>query len=135
MKTLTIKHYRDSFNTNKVYLIKKSKHGHYFINQCVKGILTYNTFKRVSVKTVKDVIANAKLISNMAFKMSLALCVADALVSSVTPIKQYAESLEYYSVGAARRMYNLGYAFLEEFNQLGYYRDELRRLYKHVEAV
>ena len=57
MATLTIKYYRDSFNSNRVHAIKKSKHGHYFINQYNNATKLYNAFKRVSVKVVKDLLA------------------------------------------------------------------------------
>jgi hypothetical protein len=56
MTTLTIKYYRDSFNSDRVYAIKKSKHGHYFINQYNKATKLYSAFKRVSVKVVKEML-------------------------------------------------------------------------------
>jgi hypothetical protein len=56
MATLTIKYYRDSFNSQRTYAIKKSKHGHYFINQYNYATKLYSAFKRVSVKTIKALI-------------------------------------------------------------------------------
>ena len=56
MATLTIKYYRDSFNSDRVYAVKKSKHGHYFINQYNNATKLYNAFKRVSVKVVKELL-------------------------------------------------------------------------------
>ena len=54
MATLQVSYFRDIYNTNKVYAIKKSKHGHYFVNQFSGVKKLYNAFKRVSVKVVRS---------------------------------------------------------------------------------
>jgi hypothetical protein len=41
---------QDKYNLDKVWIIKRTKCGHYFLQQEIKGILFYSRFTRVTKK-------------------------------------------------------------------------------------
>ena len=135
MATLRITHYKNKY-TGKILLVKRSKHGHYFINQMTaEGIVLYSAFKRVSVKTVNSLIEDCKKVSLHTVRLAMALCVADSLTNSINPLKAYAEALEYACVKYAKRYYDLGFAYLKEYNGKGLYKSELKELYYKLEGL
>ena len=149
--TLSIKHYQNKYNPNKVNLVKKSPAGHYFVNQLIgsKGneFLAYPAFKRVSGGTLRDtILADSFEVDMLGFKAVMALSVAECLLSSIeqgntvtNPVSHYKNIFEYSSIQEAkkgsmsRQYYNLGWSYLKEFNDSGLYRDDIEKLYLYSE--
>ena len=127
--TLTIKHYQNKHNINKVNLVKKSPAGHYFVNQLVGESLAYPAFKRVSGSTLKMLLRDCIEIDMLGYKTVMALSVAECLLSSCEPLAQYKTNLEYRTTKEAKKYYNLGYAYLKEFNDNGLYKEDIDKLY------
>ena len=131
--TLTIKHYQNKHNINKVNLVKKSPAGHYFVNQLVgsKGneFLVYPAFKRVSKSTLNTLLSDCIEVDMLGYKTVMALSVAECLLSSCEPLSQYKINLEYRNIQDAKKYYNLGYAYLKEFNNNGLYKEDIDKLY------
>ena len=126
--TLTIKHYQDRYNPDKVILVKKSPAGHYFVNQLISESLAYPKFKRVSGSTLKLILDNSFEVDLMGFRTVMALSVAECWFST-NPVVQYKENLEYRTIAEAKKYYNLGWAYLKAFNDSGLYRDDIKKLY------
>ena len=51
---LAVKRYTDICNSSKVWLVKRSKHGHYFLNQEVDGVILNSRYKRTTLKHIKQ---------------------------------------------------------------------------------
>ena len=47
---------QDKYNNDKTWVIKKTKCGHYYINQKIKGRFFYPRFQRVSLSFIHQVI-------------------------------------------------------------------------------
>lgn len=48
---------RDGYNSNKVWIIKKTKCRHYYLNQEICGRMFYSKFVRVSKRYLEDLFA------------------------------------------------------------------------------
>lgn len=53
---MEIKRIQDKFNKNKIWIIKKYKCGHYYLNQEIYGISYYHGFQRVTKKYLKQIL-------------------------------------------------------------------------------
>jgi hypothetical protein len=128
--TLSIKHYQNKYNPNKVTLVKRSPAGHYFVNQLISESLAYPKFKRVSGKTLHDtILADSFEVDMIGFKAVMALSVAECLLSSTRPQMHYKRIFEYKTNKEAMKYYALGWSYLKEFNDSGLYKDDIDKLY------
>ena len=136
--TLSIKHYQNKYNPNKVNLVKKSPAGHYFVNQLIgsKGneFLAYPAFKRVSGSTLKMLLSDCFEVDMIGYKAVMALSVAECLLESIEPVSHYKAIFEYSTIAEAKKYYNLGWSYLKEFNDRGLYRDDIEKLYLYSES-
>lgn len=46
---------QDKYNSQKVWIIKRSKCGHYYINQKINGKMFYSKFQRKTLKFIKSI--------------------------------------------------------------------------------
>ena len=46
----------DKYNPNKVWVIKHTKCGHFYINQEICGKLFYKAFQRTTFKHIQDIV-------------------------------------------------------------------------------
>lgn len=49
-QTAWIKEIADLYNSDKIWLVKRSNDGHYYLNQKIKGAIFYKSWKRVTLK-------------------------------------------------------------------------------------
>lgn len=54
MKTVYIK---DKHNSNKTWIIKHYKDGHYYVNQSIKGMIMYKSFQRITKRLLIDIMS------------------------------------------------------------------------------
>lgn len=47
---------QDKYNENKIWVIKKTKCRHYFLNQKINGNLFYSSFQRVSLSFIHNIL-------------------------------------------------------------------------------
>lgn len=48
----------DIFNPDKVWVVKRTADGHYYLNQKIKGVLFYSKFQRVTRNYLKSINVN-----------------------------------------------------------------------------
>ena len=51
-----ISEYQDKYNPNKVWIIKKTPCGHYYINQKICGKLFYSSYRKVTLSFIRDIL-------------------------------------------------------------------------------
>lgn len=52
--TVWVKEFVDKYNMHKVHVIKKTKDGHYYYNQKIKGEFFYTKFTKVTLKWIEE---------------------------------------------------------------------------------
>ena len=51
-----ISEYQDKYNPNKIWIIKKTPCGHYYINQKICGKLFYSSYRKVTLNFIRDIL-------------------------------------------------------------------------------
>lgn len=52
-----VREYTDRYNNNKIWVIKKTSCGHYYINQKICGKLYYPKYQRVTLDYIRNILA------------------------------------------------------------------------------
>lgn len=53
---MQVHRFNDCSNPFKVWVVKKDKSSHFYINQELKGVLLYSVFERITKKRLKSVL-------------------------------------------------------------------------------
>jgi len=126
---MKISHYQNQHDTRKGYVVKQSKHGHYFINQTINGVLFYPSFKRIRKDSIKRIVSDCKRVSSFQDMLCHALCYLDAQAHTM-PVKALQVQLEYKWLEQAKKSYNLGRSYWRFLEANGVTKSELQKYIK-----